>query len=109
MSAKGFASSLLAELRAQEPAAAALSTDIQPDSVAIGVRYPEGFLPLVGLANPSAGFNVMNLFIWNDGQWVPTMQRGTPAKLAQVMLGFRPTIWLKYAREVYKSDAPDEG
>lgn len=112
MDAKGFAADLRAALTKSEPCAAALSIDGRRDSAALGIRYGEGpqnFLPLVGVAKPSKSFNVMWLFIWNDGDWAPTLQRGTPAVLAKVMLEMPPEIWLKYAREAHESDRPDGG
>lgn len=96
MTVTDFANELIAELCAKEPRAAKLCIDARAKTIAVGVRLERGFLPLIGLANPSAKTNVMNLWLWGDGDWIFTPWRGTPSKLAAVLLSDLHDEWAPY-------------
>ena len=92
-----FALQLLSHMKQLDSRAAALQalgTPRRPDAL-IGVTQAGEFVPLLVLASASAAYNVMSLFIWGDqGRFLPTFQRGTPQKLAQILTGPYRHLWL---------------
>lgn len=93
MQAKDFASSVLAEMRRVDPRAAALECRAHGREAAwVGIQDAGEFVVLFRLAAPSAKFNVMRLFIDHQGLWIP-LTRGTPAMLAQNLLGSARHLW----------------
>ena len=91
-----FAETLLAELRRNDPAAAPLAARHRGKTATIGLTDDGDWLPLLRLSNPSGSCNVMSLDVRHQNRWSPTFERGTPAMLAEKLLGplrFTWAIW----------------
>jgi hypothetical protein len=91
-----FALSVLAEMRALDDRAAPLEVVGRPrrKDAQIGLTEQGVFIPLLALGAASAAYNVMSLFVWERGRFVPTFQRGTPEKLAKILTGPYRHLWL---------------
>ncbi len=91
-----LALSVLAQLRERDPGAKTLRR--QPcrpcKGVVIGLDDEGQFVPLLKLAGESAAVNVMSLFVRHQARWMPTLQRGTPAQLAEALAGPLLHLWL---------------
>jgi len=92
-----FALDVLAEMRQLDLRSStleALGTPRRPDAL-IGLIEEGEFVPLLVLAAASAAYNVMGLFVWGEqGRFIPTGQRGTPAMLAKILIGPYQHLWL---------------
>lgn len=95
--ARSFASSLLAELRQCDPRAHALICRARGKSAVIGIEDEGEFVPLLKLDAGSAAFNVMSLFVHHHGRWQPTLQRGIPKDLAEILAGPFSYLWTMHA------------
>lgn len=82
-----FASHLLHDLTATDPRAAHLKSKVRGKAVTIGIDEGDKWIPLLRLSTPSASCNVMNLDVRHGRGWAPTFERGTPAALAEQLLG----------------------
>ena len=93
---QNFALSVLAELRRRDPRAKTLRRQPTRPShcVVIGLDDEGEFVPLLKLASASAAVNVMSLFVRHQARWMPTLQRGTPAHLAEALVGPLLHLWL---------------
>jgi len=91
-----FALSVLAELRQRDPRAKTLRLQLTRPSQGrvIGLDDDGEFVPLLKLASASAAVNVMSLFVRHQARWMPTLQRGTPAQLAEALAGPLLHLWL---------------
>jgi hypothetical protein len=91
-----FALSVLAKLRQRDPRAKALRRQSCGPSkgVVIGLDDDGQFVPLLKLAGASPAVNVMSLFVRHQARWMPTLQRGTPAQLAEALAGPLLHLWL---------------
>jgi hypothetical protein len=90
-----FARLLLQELKQRDPRAVALQIQQAPRAkkVSLGIVDDGEFVPLLGLDNASAAVNVMSLWVWHHRQWKPTFHRGTPAELAEHLVGPLHFLW----------------
>ena len=93
MSARYFASSLLAELRGRAPRAAGLRIKDRGNAAIIGIDDGGEFLPLFKLTGASAKFNVMTLLVKHRGKWHPSFKRGTPKELAEPLAEELHYLW----------------
>jgi len=93
MSAKSFASSLLAELRLLDSRAQGLRARPRGKTAIIGIEDDGEFVPLLKLSGASASFNVMTLLVSHHGKWQPTLKRGTPEELAQPLAAELHHLW----------------
>lgn len=91
-----FALSVLAQMRALDDRAAALEVVGRPrrKDAQIGLTEQGVFVPLLALGAASAAYNVMSLFVREQGRFMPTFQRGTPAMLAKILVGPYQHLWL---------------
>ena len=104
-----FAASLLKELRQRDPAAAALSAKHRGKTATLGVTDDLGWVPLLRLSNPSGACNVMSLDVRHRRGWAPTFERGTPAMLADKLLGPLRFTWAAWIEAPDWSDTSDLG
>ena len=95
-----FATRLLAELRRNDPAATALVARRHGKTATIGVTDEGGWVPLLRLGNASGACNVMSLDGRHHERWAPTFERGTPAMLAEKLLGPLRFTWAVWAEGV---------
>jgi hypothetical protein len=84
---------LLAELRQRDPRAAALIRRSRGKASIIGIEDDGEFVPLLKLDAGSAAFNVMSLFVHHQGRWQPTLKRGIPNDLAEILAGPLNYLW----------------
>lgn len=91
-----FALRVLAEMRALDERAAALEAVGSPrrKDAQIGLTEEGVFIPLLALGAASAAYNVMSLFVWEQGLFMPTFQRGTPEMMAKILVGAYRHLWL---------------
>ena len=91
-----FALSVLAEMRALDDRAAALEAVGSPrrKDVQIGLIEQGAFIPLLALGAASGAYNVMSLFVWEQGRFLPTFMRGTPQMLAKLLVDAYRHLWL---------------
>lgn len=82
-----FASRLLHDLTTSDRRAAHLRSKVHGKTVTIGIDEGDTWIPLLRLSAPSASCNVMNLDVRHGRDWAPTFERGTPAALAEQLLG----------------------
>ena len=92
---QNFAGEVLARLRQKDARAAALVQRGGPRSkgVPIGIVDQGEFVPLLKLDAASAACNVLSLFVRHHELWMPTLQRGTPAMLADLLAGPFSYLW----------------
>jgi hypothetical protein len=93
MSAQAFAHSLLSELRILDPRAQALKMKSKGDQVILGIEDDEKFVPLLRLGAATAKFNKMMLFVYHQGHWQPTFQKGTAKMLAELLASSLNYLW----------------
>lgn len=91
-----FAGWVLAEMRQLDERAARLTVAARARSAdaQIGVLEEGQFVPLLRLGAASAAYNVMSLFVYQNGRALPTLQRGTPQRLAELLVGPWQHLWL---------------
>jgi len=102
-----FADSVLEELRREDPAAKALAARHRGKAATIGVTDDGEWVPLLRLSNPSGACNVMSLDVRHHDRWAPTFERGTPAMLAEQLLGPLRFTWALWAETVGWSETSD--
>lgn len=95
--ALSFASSLLGELRQRDARAQALSFRVRGKLAIIGIDDEGEFVPLLKLDAGSAAFNVMSLFVHHQGRWLPTLKRGIPKDLAEILATSLSYTWTIHA------------
>lgn len=95
--ALSFASSMLAELRQRDARAQALTFRARGNSAVIGIEDEGEFVPLLKLDAGSAAFNVMSLFVHQHGRWQPTLKRGIPKDLAEILATSLSYLWTMHA------------
>jgi hypothetical protein len=102
-----FASDLLRELRQRDPRAGVLRLDERPRlrAAIIGLSDEGEFVPLLRLGGASDACNVMSLFVYHHGQWMPTFRRGTPVMLAEQLAGPFAYLWA-FAATLLASPSP---
>lgn len=85
MSAGGFASEVIAELRTLKPDMGTLVVDAQKERAAVGLEVENGVIPVFGFAAPTPKFNKMRLHVWEGSDWKNTLFKGTPKMLAEIL------------------------
>jgi len=89
-----FAVLLLRALTAGDPRATHLQARVRGKTATIGITDDGVWVPLLRLSAPSAAANVMNLDARQGNGWAPTFERGTPAILAEKLLGPLAFTWV---------------
>lgn len=101
MEAVGFAQQLVGTLTKHDPRAGALCVVGNAIEAAVGLESPQGFVALLVLAAGSTKCNVMSLFVPSPHGKLPTLKRGTPAELADVLAGPLKRLWADKLPQVH--------
>lgn len=88
-----FAENLCRSLTESAPRAAHLQVKSRGNVATIGITEGDTWVPLLRLSAPSASANVMSLDVRQGTGWAPTFERGTPAMLAEKLIGPLSFTW----------------
>jgi hypothetical protein len=93
--AESFAQHVLSQLRCRDSRAGVLHVQRggRTQGAVIGIMDGGEFVPLLMLDAASAAYNVMSLFEFHRQGWVPTLKRGTPIQLAELLAGPMSYLW----------------
>lgn len=97
MNAESFAFSVIQEVVAADERASFLSVRARGKTAVIGYDDTDEWVPILRIAHGSASYNVANLQVRHHRSWQPTFVRGTPARIAQELIGPLRFLWEQHA------------
>ncbi len=96
MSAKYFANCVIEEMVAVDERADFLRVRARGKTAVLGYYDDREWVPVFRVAHGSGAYNVANLQVRYRRSWQPTPVRGTPARLAEHLLGPLHFLWQQH-------------
>ncbi len=94
MSAQAFAQELICALGRHDSQALLLKARVAPqNSTIIGFDDDGEWVPLLKLGAATPKFGKMMLMVPQSNRWTPTMQKGSPEQLAELLAGPLRHLW----------------
>ena len=94
MSAEVFAQELVCALAKHDPRALLLKARKGPQRTAIiGLVDEDEWIPLLKLGAATPKFSKMMLMVRQGNRWTPTMQKGSPEQLAELLASPLRHLW----------------
>jgi hypothetical protein len=97
MSAERFANCVIREMVAVDERAGFLKVRARGGTAVLGYDDEGEWVPVFRVAHGSGAYNVANLQVRQRRSWQSTLVRGTPAMLAEHLLGPFRFLWEQHA------------
>jgi hypothetical protein len=97
MSAERFANCVIREMVALDERAGFLTVRARGRTAVLGYDDDGEWIPVFRVAHGSGAYNVANLQVRHRRSWQSTLVRGTPAILAEHLLGPLHFLWVHHA------------
>ncbi len=105
MSAEVFARELVRALGKHDPRALLLKVKKAPQKTAIiGIEDEDEWTPLLKLGAATPKFAKMMLIVPQGDRWIPTMQKGSPEQLAELLASPLRHLWQIPLEMLHMSD-----